>query len=88
MSTKTTMVHARIDQDLKQIVEAYLSNMWLNTTTAIKIYFEQIVINKGLPFNVTLEANKKTKKVFKSTDQWKNLVKCDNTEEMFSKLDI
>jgi DNA-damage-inducible protein J len=44
-------------------------------------------LRNGLPFNVVVP-NKVTGKVLKDTDAGKNLVRCEDTEDMFSKLRI
>ncbi len=53
----------------------------------ISIYYSQILLRRGLPFDVTLP-NAKTKAVFKSTDKGRHLVRTKNAEDMFNKLGI
>ena len=88
MSSRTATVHARLNPNLKNNVESLLKSLWLNTTIAINMFFQQIDLNKWLPFDVTLEANKKTKEVFKSTDEWRDLIECKDADDMFNKLGI
>ena len=51
---KTAAINARIAPDLKNEVESILSRLGVTTTQAITMYFEQIRMNKGLPFAVKI----------------------------------
>ena len=68
---------------LHKIVDIY----GLSTTEAINLFYRQIKMRKGLPFNVVIP-NKTTEKVFKETDLKRNLIRCDGTDDMFEKLGI
>ena len=56
---KETTVRARIDEDLKQEAEDILKQLGITTSQAINIYFSQITLRKGLPFDVALPDEKK-----------------------------
>ncbi|CAM3527628.1 type II toxin-antitoxin system RelB/DinJ family antitoxin [Parendozoicomonas haliclonae] len=51
---KQTTVRARIDESLKQDAEDILKQLGLNTSQAINLYFSQIVLRRGLPFDVSI----------------------------------
>lgn len=51
---KTAAINARIAPDLKEDVESILARLGVTTTQAITMYFEQIRMNKGLPFLVRI----------------------------------
>ncbi len=59
MSAKTAMIRARTTPQLKKEAEAILKKLGLKPTDAINVFYTQIVINKGLPFNMWLEAGDK-----------------------------
>jgi len=84
---KTAMIRARTDSFLKEEVEQIFKELGLTTTEAINLFFNQIRIRKGLPFEVVIP-NNTTLKTFKDTDNSKNIIKCKNTKDMFSKLEI
>ena len=84
---KTETIRARIEPKLKHEVEDILSKLGLNPTTAINIFYHQVKLNKGLPFNVNVP-NKITMQTFADTDSGKNIIECDNKEDMFNKLGI
>lgn len=51
---KTAAINARIAPKLKEDVESILARLGVTTTQAITMYFEQIRMNKGLPFSVRI----------------------------------
>ena len=87
MMTKTATVRARIEPDLKTDVESLFKELGLSTTEAINLFYRQVKLRKGLPFNVVIP-NKTTEKVFKDTDAERNLIRCDDANDMFDKLGI
>jgi DNA-damage-inducible protein J len=87
MMTKTATVRARIEPDLKTDVESLFKELGLSTTEAINLFFRQVKLRKGLPFNVVIP-NKTTEQVFKDTDVMHNLIRCDDASDMYEKLGI
>ena len=51
---KTNVVSTRIDDTLKSNVENILAQLGLNTSDAINMYFRQIELIGGIPFDVVL----------------------------------
>ena len=49
---KTETVYTRIEPDLKANVERVLSRLGMTPSDAINIFFNQIVLQRGLPFDV------------------------------------
>lgn len=84
---KTEMIRARIEPDLKKEVENIFTELGLSTTEAISLFYYQVKIWKGLPFEVRIP-NKTTLKAFKDTDAGKNLFRCEDDKDMFKKLGI
>lgn len=84
---KTEVVRARINPELKRNVEKLLSKLGLTTTEAITLFFQQIELRNGLPFPVELP-NGETRDVLEKTDRGEELVKCEDGEGMFQKLNI
>ena len=85
--SKTATVRARIEPDLKNDVEKLFKTLGLSTTEAINLFYRQVKLKKGLPFNIVIP-NKTTERVFKETDKGLNLVRCDDTDDMFNKLGL
>ena len=84
---KTATVRARIERELKSEVEKLFKKLGLSTTEAINLFYRQVRLRNGLPFEVVV-ANKTTEKVFKDTDAKRNLVRCEDAEDMFDKLGL
>lgn len=58
MATKTANLYARIEPDLKEQAESILAALGVPASNAITMFYRQIVLHRGLPFDVTLPANK------------------------------
>ncbi len=52
--SKTATVRARLEPTLKEQAEEVLGELGLNATTAITLYYEQIVRRHAIPFDVSL----------------------------------
>jgi DNA-damage-inducible protein J len=85
--TRNATVRARIEPWLKEDVEKLFKKMGITTTEAINLFYRQVKLRNGLPFNVVIP-NKTTEKVFKDTDARRNLIRCDDIDDMFDKLGI
>ena len=85
--SKTATVRARLKPELKEKAEEILHRLGVNTTQAITMFYRQIELNNGLPFNIVIP-NAKTKATFNATDVNEDIVICENAEDMFDKLGI
>lgn len=52
--SKSATVRARVEPALKARAEGILEKLGLTTTTAITLYYEQIVQRRGVPFEIAL----------------------------------
>jgi addiction module RelB/DinJ family antitoxin len=68
MPAKTAMIRARTTPNLKKEAEGILQKLGLNPSDAINLFYTQIVINKGIPFNIWLEAGDKDQNYTKIKD--------------------
>ncbi len=84
---KSAMLRARIEPILKEEVDSILKELGLSTSEAINLFYKQIKLRKGLPFQVVIP-NDLTKKTFKETDKNLNIIESETAEEMFKKLGI
>lgn len=84
---KTAVVSARIEPDLKTDAEVILRELGLSPTEAVTLFYRQIKMRRGLPFEVRIP-NKVTLKTFQDTDAGKNIVRAQSKEELFEKLEI
>ena len=58
MAAKTANLYARIEPELKEEAEGILYALGIPASNAITIFYRQIVLHRGLPFDVTLPAPK------------------------------
>ncbi|MBI1871330.1 MAG: type II toxin-antitoxin system RelB/DinJ family antitoxin [Chlamydiae bacterium] len=84
---KTATIHARIEPHLKNEAEGLLHRLGLTVSQAITLFYKQLTLRKGLPFDVVVP-NRKTLKTFLNTDQGKDLVICRDAQDMFKSLGI
>ena len=52
----TTPVYARIDTNLKENAEAILAQLGITPSSAIQMMYSQIVLRRGMPFDLQLPA--------------------------------
>jgi len=51
---KTSTVRARIEPDLKDKAERVFRKLGLTSTQAITLFYKQVELRKGLPFDVVI----------------------------------
>ena len=85
--SKTAMLRARIEPVLKEEVDSIFKKLGLSTSEAINIFYRQVKLRKGLPFQVIIP-NELTLKTFEDTDKNENIIESKNADEMFNKLGI
>jgi DNA-damage-inducible protein J len=81
------MIRARIDPNLKNEVEDVFEQLGLSTTQAITLFYQQVKLNHGLPFDVRIP-NAVTLRTFAETDAGENIVPSENAQDMFVRLGI
>mgnify|MGYP002727474841 CR=1 FL=1 len=54
----TSAVYARIDTNLKDNAESILSQLGISPSSAIQMFYSQIVLKKGMPFELKLPSSK------------------------------
>ena len=84
---KSSTIRARIEPDLKEKADHIFRKLGLTTTQAITLFYKQVELRKGLPFDVAIPSET-TCRTFNNTDAGRNLVVCEDVDDMFKKLDI
>mgnify|MGYP003335879576 CR=1 FL=1 len=80
-------IRANIEPQLKEIAEEIFQQLGLTTTEAITLFYQQVALNKGLPFSVDIP-NRTTAETFQKTDREEEMLSCQSIEDMFDKLGI
>lgn len=54
MATKSANLYARIEPDVKEQAEGILSALGIPASNAINMFYKQIILQRGLPFEVKI----------------------------------
>jgi DNA-damage-inducible protein J len=81
--SKSSVVKARIEPKLKVEGEAILKSLGLNTTTAITIFFTQLVNSRSFPLELKVP-NDETIAAFEEAKNPENLTSYKNVKEAFA----
>jgi DNA-damage-inducible protein J len=65
---KTATVNTRIDAELKAAAEAVLRDLRLTPTDAVRLYYTQIALRRGLPFDLAVP-NSETEAALKEAER-------------------
>jgi DNA-damage-inducible protein J len=84
---KTATIRACIEPRLKKEAETILTRLGLSASQAITIFYRQVALRRGLPFEIVMP-NTATQRTFADTDAGRNLVVCRDADDMFEKLGI
>ena len=84
---KTGMVRARIDPELKARAETILDQLGLNASDAIRLFYTQVTLSDGLPFDVRIP-NAETRKAIREARMGRDVTTYGSPTEMYEKLGI
>ena len=90
--SKTTSMNIRIEPNLKKQVEEILTDLGMNISDAVTIYFKQIVLTDSIPLQIkrpkfnkeTLEAINEADEIMKHPENYKSY---NNVYEMIEEID-
>ena len=77
---KAETIRARVDAKLKADAEAVLHKLGLTASDAIRLFYRQIALRNGLPFDVKLP-NAETQRAMQELDEGKDVTRYDNYED-------
>lgn len=87
MSTlKTTTARARLRPEIKTGAEKILHSLGLSASTALDLYYRQIILNNGLPFDMRIP-DKTTIKSIQDSRKGRGK-KFENIDELFKDLGV
>lgn len=79
---KTSVIHARINPDTKDKAEAVLRRLGITPTEAIRIFYAQISLQNGLPFDVKIP-NDLTVDTLAKSYRGEDIEEFDSLDEIF-----
>lgn len=81
----TTMIHVRIDEEVKEQATEALSAMGLSVSDAVRVLLTRIASEKALPFAIKVP-NAKTLAAMQETES-ENLPRFDSVQDLFDDLE-
>jgi DNA-damage-inducible protein J len=81
----TTTLNTRIDAKSKEQARKILDCLGLSMSEAITMYFRQIILRRGIPFDVEIP-NELTAKTLRDSRKGRGLHKARNVDELFREL--
>ncbi|MDR0325884.1 MAG: type II toxin-antitoxin system RelB/DinJ family antitoxin [Oscillospiraceae bacterium] len=86
---KTESFHMRVAPEIKSEADAILSRLGMTTADAVNIFFTQIIMRGGLPFEVKIPVpNEATRRAMEDAESGVNLHRFGTADEMFEALGI
>jgi len=58
MAAKSANLYARIEPEVKEQAESILSTLGISASSAINMFYKQIILQRGLPFEVKIPYEK------------------------------
>ena len=58
MATKSANLYARIEPEVKEQAESILSALGIPASDAINVFYKQIILQRGLPFDVKIPSSR------------------------------
>ena len=83
---KTAYLNARIDPELKAQAEDVFSKIGLSSSQAITLFYKQVEMQQGLPFEIKIP-NKATLKAIEDAKTRRNLKSFNDVESLFDDLE-
>lgn len=83
---KTATIRARVEPELKAEAEAMLEELGLSPTTAITLFYRQVVQQQGLPLELRVP-NATTRAAMLDARTGRNVARASSVEDFFAKLD-
>ena len=85
MEKKSAMIRARVSPDLKKAAESIFNRLGLSVTEAITLFYNQVTLNKGLPFEVKIP-NSLTLQAMHDVDKGLDVTEADSVDDFSKKL--
>jgi DNA-damage-inducible protein J len=83
--TRTEAIQTRVETKLKAEAERILDDLGLDASDAIRVFHKQVVLRKGLPFDVAIP-NDATRRAMRDVEKRRGLTRYSDTAELRRKL--
>ena len=85
--SKAAMIRARVELELKQEAESVLNRLGLSASDAIRLFYRQVVLQQGLPFQVVI-TNPETLEALEEIRTKSNLKRARNADDLFEQAGV
>jgi DNA-damage-inducible protein J len=84
---KASVIHTRIDPELKANAETILHQIGLTSSEAVRLFYRQIELNQGIPFDVKIP-NALTNQTLEKSEQGKEVYAATDADDLFDQLGL
>ncbi len=84
---KEATARARMDAALKAEAESILAECGLNASQGINLFYRQVILHQGLPFDVRIP-NAASREAMREIETGEGLVRFGSADELFRDLEI
>jgi DNA-damage-inducible protein J len=84
--TKTATITVRLDPQVKKNAETVLKALGLTTSQAINLFFAQVSLNKGIPFDLHIP-NPETAKAIEEGLAGRELISASDVDDLIAQLE-
>jgi len=81
--SKSEMIRARVEPELKHDAEAVFSILGLSPTEAITLFYKQVTLHHGLPFEVRIP-NAETREAIQQAKNKEELTQHDSVDDLMA----
>lgn len=88
MNTQSSMVHVRMDRELKRKATEALTSMGLTASDAVRLLFHRIAVDQAFPLELKVP-NARTRRAMGEIDEMvsRRSARFDSADEMFAQLE-
>jgi len=83
---KTEMIRARVEPKLKHQAEEVFSALGMSATEAITLFYRQVALHHGLPFEVRIP-NAETREAIRQARARQGLTRHDSIKDLMAEFD-
>jgi len=83
---KTEMIRARVEPKLKHQAEEVFSALGMSATEAITLFYRQVALHHGLPFEVRIP-NAETREAIRKARARQGLTRHDSIKDLMAEFD-
>ncbi len=84
---KSATARARMEPEVKREAEKILGDCGLSASQAISLFYRQVILERGMPFQIR-SFNEETRRVLKKSEQGIEVEEFDSADALFENLGI